>query len=98
MRLPIALTAALCIAGTSIAPAQAAPRSVDEEASAQVTNLSAAKRKKAVRSRRPSGPAVGPIACTRSGCQHIPAGCHIEPERSLDGTPTGFDMAVCPYR
>ena len=101
MRLPLLLAAAaLSLASTTVfAPAQAAPRA-DGLAASQTTDLSAAKRKNAVRSqRRYARPAaIGPIACMRGGCQHIPAGCHIEPERTFDGTPTRFDMAVCPAR
>lgn len=36
------------------------------------------------------------IACTRVGCKPIPRGCHIEAERSPDGTPTGYDAVICP--
>lgn len=38
------------------------------------------------------------IACPRGGCRPVPRGCVREPERSFDGTPTGFDAIVCPMR
>jgi hypothetical protein len=36
------------------------------------------------------------IACTVVGCMPVPRGCHPEMGYSPDGTPTGFDVAVCP--
>ncbi|HEY7230208.1 MAG TPA: hypothetical protein VH558_07550 [Pseudolabrys sp.] len=36
------------------------------------------------------------IACTVVGCMPVPRGCHREMGYTLDGTPTGFDVAVCP--
>lgn len=36
------------------------------------------------------------IACTVVGCVPVPRGCHPEMGYSPDGTPTGFDVAVCP--
>ena len=35
------------------------------------------------------------IACTIAGCQPVPRGCHPEMGYTPDGTPTGFDVAVC---
>lgn len=35
------------------------------------------------------------IACTVVGCLPVPRGCHPEMGYSADGTPTGFDVAVC---
>jgi hypothetical protein len=35
------------------------------------------------------------IACSVVGCQPVPRGCHPEMGYSPDGTPTGFDVAVC---
>lgn len=35
------------------------------------------------------------IACTVAGCQAVPRGCHPEMGYTPDGTPTGFDVAVC---
>ena len=35
------------------------------------------------------------IACTVVGCQPVPRGCHPEMGYTPDGTPTGFDVAVC---
>ena len=40
----------------------------------------------------------GQIACTVSGCQRVPPGCHSETEYGFDGIPTGFDMIVCTGR
>ena len=56
--------------------------------------LSAVKKKQ--RARHP-GPVKsgGQIACTVTGCQPVPAGCHPEIEYNFDGIPTGFDMIVC---
>lgn len=36
-----------------------------------------------------------PIACTVVGCHPVPRGCHPERGYTMDGTPTGFDVAVC---
>ena len=36
------------------------------------------------------------IACTVVGCMPVPRGCHPEMGYTPDGTPTGFDVAVCP--
>jgi len=58
---------------------------------AHALSLSAAK-KKAVR-RAPAH-----IACTVSGCHPTPPGCRPEMGRYWDGTPTGFDIVVCPRR
>jgi hypothetical protein len=38
------------------------------------------------------------IACTVSGCQRVPPGCHPEIEYGFDGIPTGYDMIVCTGR
>jgi len=35
------------------------------------------------------------IACTVVGCRPVPRGCHPEMGYTMDGTPTGFDVAVC---
>ena len=35
------------------------------------------------------------IACTVAGCAPVPRGCHPEMGYTPDGTPTGFDVAVC---
>jgi hypothetical protein len=39
---------------------------------------------------------AGQIACTIVGCIHIPPECHPEMGYTNDGTPTGFDIVVCP--
>jgi len=36
------------------------------------------------------------IACTVVGCIPVPRGCHPEMGYTSGGTPTGFDVAVCP--
>ena len=36
------------------------------------------------------------IACTVVGCMPVPRGCHPEIGYTPDGTPTGFDVVVCP--
>jgi hypothetical protein len=35
------------------------------------------------------------IACSVIGCNPVPRGCHPEMGYTPDGTPTGFDVAVC---
>jgi hypothetical protein len=37
----------------------------------------------------------GTIACTRAGCNRVPPGCHAVRERSVDGSPSGFQIIVC---
>ncbi len=41
---------------------------------------------------------AGQIACTVSGCQRVPPGCHSETAYTFDGIPTRFDMIVCTGR
>jgi hypothetical protein len=36
------------------------------------------------------------IACTVVGCMPVPRGCHPEMGYTPGGTPTSFDVAVCP--
>ena len=36
------------------------------------------------------------IACTVVGCMPVPRGCHPEMGYTPGGTPTGFDVVVCP--
>jgi hypothetical protein len=36
------------------------------------------------------------IACTVLGCVPVPRGCRQVPGVGWDGTPTGFDIIVCP--
>ena len=58
----------------------------------QGTTLSAAAKKSSPsRDRREPGQ----IACTVSGCNPIPPGCHPETGYNWDGIPTGFDIIVC---
>jgi hypothetical protein len=42
--------------------------------------------------------AQGQIACTQLGCERIPVACTPVPGRTWRGTPTGFDVIVCPPR
>ena len=47
--------------------------------------------------RHSKGAAAQPqIACTVVGCMPVPRGCHPEMGYTPDGTPTGFDVVVCP--
>ena len=43
-----------------------------------------------------AAPAQPQIACTVVGCIPVPRGCHPEMGYTPGGTPTGFDVAVCP--
>jgi hypothetical protein len=36
------------------------------------------------------------IACTDVGCLPVPRGCYPTGGKTIDGTPTGFDVMVCP--
>lgn len=36
------------------------------------------------------------IACTDVGCLPVPRGCFPTGGKTMDGTPTGFDVMVCP--
>jgi hypothetical protein len=61
------------------------------------TDFSSAKKKprhgRAMRPRYPHGP--GTIACTRAGCSTVPLGCHAINERTVDDSPSGFQIIVC---
>jgi hypothetical protein len=45
---------------------------------------------------KPATAAQPQIACTVVGCNPVPRGCHPEMGYTPGGTPTGFDVAVCP--
>lgn len=45
--------------------------------------------------RQPAQPS-GQIACTEMGCHPVPRGCHPQTGYTWDGTPSGFDVVVCP--
>jgi len=82
-------------------PADARDRS-DSTRSASATSRvdawSSAKRKKrAKRTAQPAQPQAI-IACTRGGCRPVPPGCQAVTERMWDGSPSGFQAIVCPYR
>jgi len=70
--------------------------------SASVSTLIAADSKHRSHSSRhqPVAPAQPParIACTQVGCQPIPGSCMPVPGRTWRGTPTGYDVIVCPPR
>ena len=36
------------------------------------------------------------IACTKLGCITLPPDCYPIPGRTFGGSPTGYDVAVCP--
>ena len=36
------------------------------------------------------------IACTEAGCLPVPRGCLPTGGKTLGGSPTGFDVVVCP--
>lgn len=36
------------------------------------------------------------IACTMAGCMPVPPGCHAEMGLTADGSPSGFEVIVCP--
>jgi hypothetical protein len=98
MRLPdisSALLAAAAIAAWPGSPSAARDNSDTgvQMAQAQVEPNATARKKRTVQ----PGPGVQ-IACTHVGCNPIPRGCRIEKEYSWDGTPTGFDLVVCPFR
>lgn len=38
------------------------------------------------------------IACTDVGCLPVPRGCYPTGGRTFDGSPSGFDVMVCPGR
>ena len=53
----------------------------------------------ATKHKRHTKPATGAqpqIACTVVGSMPVPRGCHPEMGYTPGGTPTGFDVAVCP--
>jgi hypothetical protein len=42
-------------------------------------------------------PAYQPqIACTDVGCMPVPRGCYPTGGKTFGGSPTGFDVVVCP--
>lgn len=93
----LALSAAFAAAiATSAAPQQAHAESGLAMPSA--TDFSSARKSKAKRAnvatpRYRHGP--GTIACTRAGCSTVPPGCHAVRERTVDGSPSGFEIIVC---
>jgi len=96
MRLPVfssVLFAAVAIAALPGSSSVARDKNDAGAQTAQTEPNSAARKKRTVQ----PGPGVQ-IACTHVGCNPIPRGCRIEKEYSWDGTPTGFDLVVCPFR
>ena len=101
MRIPFLLAAGIALAGAAFIapPATAGSSPVADQMTAQTMQadeLSAKKRKRAYRGYRAYGGTQ--IACTRFGCNPIPPGCRIITGRTWDGTPSGFDDVICPYR
>jgi hypothetical protein len=41
-------------------------------------------------------PPQTPIACTVLGCRPVPPGCGLAAGRTFSGSPTGYDVVVCP--
>jgi hypothetical protein len=100
MRITLALAAAVALGAAAIAssPATAGSRAVADQpsaATAQADEFSAKKRK---RYRGYQAYGGTQIACTPFGCRPIPPGCRIITGRTWDGTPSGFDDVICPYR
>jgi len=90
------LVAAALVAGLPSPPAhKSRVIKPSDQALAQTGQMDG--RPPAARKKQP-GPAKTQIACTRLGCNSIPRGCRVVPERNWDGLPTGFDAIVCPYR
>jgi len=82
----VATIATLLIAGMLLAPASAA---------------TTRDRHRGHSSEHHAGTAAAPqgqIACTQLGCERIPAACTPVPGRTWRGTPTGYDVIVCPPR
>ncbi len=87
------LIAAVAIAALPAASSVARDRNDTGVQTAQAEPNSSARKKRTVQ----PGPGVQ-IACTHVGCNPIPRGCRIEKEFGWDGTPTGYDLVVCPFR
>jgi hypothetical protein len=88
-----ALIAAASAPGTAVAQGNTGVRS-----DSNATDFSSARRHK--RSAAPyalpryrHGP--GTIACTRAGCNPVPPSCHAVRERTVDGSPSGFQIVIC---
>jgi hypothetical protein len=94
----IAGSAFIAMALAAIPGAMAADTSAGARPDNTATDLSSARRHKprapveAVPHYR-HGP--GTIACTRAGCNRVPPGCHAVRERSVDGSPSGFQIIDC---
>lgn len=78
--------------GLALGSATAAP------AGAQMPNhriiLAATEKKHAAHQSRSREPEY--IACTKFGCQPTPPGCHPDIGYYPDGSPTGYNIVVCP--
>lgn len=57
---------------------------------------SATEKKHSAHQPRPREPEY--IACAKRGCQPTPPGCHPEIGFYPEGTPTGYNVIVCPRR
>ena len=98
MRFLGAIVALALIAAASAPGTAAADGSTGIRSSSAATDFSSARRHK--RSAVPyalpryrHGP--GTIACTRAGCSPVPPGCHAVRERTVDDSPSGFQIIVC---
>jgi len=82
MKTPVAAAAlfAALVAAVAAAPAAAATKHHRHHVSQKARGAYASQRQ---------------IACTVVGCAPVPPGCHPEMGYTPDGTPTGFDVAVC---
>src|SRR5262249_32582183 len=94
MRSTRALVTALCAGGLAATILMGSSRSFAAALEGTIV-LAQADQSSGTRKKRSANPGLQ-IACTRVGCNPIPRGCHIEKEFSFDGTPTGYDLVVCP--
>lgn len=94
------LASAICILAL-LSSAQAEPAAMNSAGhalSSPATDFSAAKKRKRppqvqTAPRYSHGP--GTIACTRGGCVTVPPGCHAIMERTVDDSPSGFQIIIC---
>ncbi len=89
------LIALAMLVATPAVPGQAAEPGIWGAPAA--TDFSAAKRRHrpSVRASSPYRHGPGTIACTHAGCVPVPPGCHAIRERTIDGSPSGFQIIVC---
>ena len=98
MRVPVISSVLFTAVAIAALPASSSVARDKSDTGAQ-TAQAQAEPNSASRKKRTVQPAPGvQIACTHVGCNPIPRGCRIEKEFSWDGTPTGYDLVVCPFR